>query len=185
MPKTTYLLMNKNHPLLSFYAKETICGYRFEKIETFVETKFLPPRFNNIDTWISKRNYAKRKEHLQPWLHEWGIDNGVGFIVDNDTFEILRFAPVFDHNMALLARAMQSDLDDFEHYYRGLSHKIDGEFVDVARKLLTPDIRTDVETLTDFAFTEDDKYNLPPERLAFLSKAVRKQVRGILSSEGL
>ncbi len=369
MSKTTYLLMNKNCPLLSFYAKEANGFTQLLEAEVYVDTKRLPPRFSDIDTWISNRNYAKHKEHLQQWLHEWGIDNAVGFIelthalslndslwvkpedstltweqvnlynndftdvvsvtafetglhglklsttspeftsegsfekcwiketdgiylykkgssgfanagleayseyyatqlsrvlcrsyvsyelvqfkkslvsrckmfttenegfmpiykfldpnkvynypqlldfcaaydceedfrrmiildaiifnvdrhlgnfgfiVDNDTFEILRFAPVFDHNMALLARAMQSDLDDFERYYRGLSHKIDGEFVDVARKLLTPDIRANVETLADFAFTEDVKYNLPPERLAFLTQAVRKQVRGIL-----
>ena len=103
-----------------------------------------------------------------------------GFIIDNDTFEILRFAPVFDHNMALLARAMQSDLEDFEHYYRTLGHKIDGEFVDVARKLLTPAIRKDVEALTDFRFTESEHYNLPAKRLEFLSKAVRNQIQGIL-----
>jgi hypothetical protein len=104
-----------------------------------------------------------------------------GFMIDNDTFEILRFAPVFDHNMALLARAMQSDLDDFEHYYNMIGHKIGGEFVDVARKLLTPAIRRDVEQLTDFAFAEDKYLNLPAARLDFLSNAVRQQVRGILS----
>lgn len=370
MPSTTYLLMNKNRPLLSFYAKEAISGYHLEELETFANPQLFPPRFNNINTWISNRNYAKHKEHLQKWLHEWGIDNTVGFIelthalslndslwvkpetssltweqvnlytndftdvvsvtafetglhelklsttspeftsegsfekcwiketdgiylykkgssgfanagleayseyyasqlsgtlcrsfvpyelvqfkkslvsrckmfttenegfipiykflnpdiiynyddllafcatyhceedfrrmiildaiifnvdrhlgnfgfiVDNDTFRILRFAPVFDHNMALLARAMQSDLDDFEHYYRGLGHKIDGEFVDVARKLLTPEIRPDVEKLTDFSFTEDAKYNLPPDRLDFLTRAVRRQISGILN----
>ena len=83
--------------------------------------------------------------------------------------------------MALLARAMQSDLDDFEHYYRTLGHKIDGEFVDVARKLLTPAIRNDVEALINFEFTEDTHYNLTSNRLEFLSKAVRNQVHGILT----
>lgn len=367
---TTYLLMNKNRPLLSFHPKETISGYRLIVADTFAEPSLFPPRFNNIDTWVSNRNYAKHKEHLQGWLHEWGIDNAVGFldithalslndslwvkkaesdltweqvslyqneftdvvsvtafetglhglklsttspeftsegsfekcwtresdgiylykkgssgfvnagleaysefyasqlsskicksfvpydivkfkksivsrcqmftteqegfipiykflnpeinytyedliefchqygceedfrrmivldaiifnvdrhlgnfgfIVDNDTFEILRFAPVFDHNMALLARAMQSDLDDFEHYYRTLGHKIDGEFVDIARKLLTPAIRKDVEALVNFEFTEDTHYNLTSKRLEFLSKAVRNQVQGILN----
>lgn len=368
---STYLLMNKNRPLLSFYSKETISGFpELKESKRFADQTLLPPRFSDIQTWVTNRNYAKHKEHLQGWLHEWGIDNAVGFldithalslndslwvkkensdlgweqvnlyqneftdvvsvtafetglhglklsttspeftsegsfekcwtketdgiylykkgssgfansglepyseyyasqlsskicnsfvpydivkfkksivskckmftneqegfipiykfldpekvydypqliafcqqydceedfrrmiildavifnvdrhlgnfgfIVDNDTFEILRFAPVFDHNMALLARAMQSDLDDFEHYYRTLGHKIDGEFVDVAKKLLTPAIRKDVEELTDFQFTEDAYYNLPAKRLEFLSKAVRNQIRGILS----
>ena len=103
-----------------------------------------------------------------------------GFIVDNETFEILRFAPVFDHNMALLARAMQSDLENFDSYYQMLGHKIGGDFVSVAKKLMTPDIRRDVEELREFAFVPDDKYNLPMERLEFLSAAVRKQVEEIL-----
>lgn len=368
---TTYLLMNKNRPLLSFYPQEVIDGFlELKEDKCYVEQCLLPPCFSDIDTWVSNRNYAKHKEHLQCWLHEWGIDNAIGFldithalslndslwvkkadsdltweqvnlyqneftdvvsvtafetglhglklsttspeftsegsfekcwtkendgiylykkgssgfanagleaysefyasqlsakvcksfvpydivkfkkcivsrckmftseqegfvpiykfldskktynfpkliefcrqygceedfrrmivldaiifnvdrhlgnfgfIVDNDTFEILRFAPVFDHNMALLARAMQSDLDDFEHYYRTLGHKIDGEFVDVARKLLTPAIRNDVEALINFEFTEDTHYNLTSKRLEFLSKAVRNQVHGILT----
>lgn len=366
----TYLLMNKNRPLLSFYPKETISGYRLIEADIYVDSSSLPPRFKDINTWVTNRNYAKHKEHLQEWLHEWGIDNAVGFLdithtlslndslwvkkensdldweqvnlyyneftdvvsvtafetglhglklsttspeftsegsfekcwtkesdgiylykkgssgfanagleayseyyasqlssrlcnssvpydivkfkknivsrckmftseqegfipiyklldsekvynyedlidfcrqygceedfrrmivldavifnvdrhlgnfgfmIDNDTFEIIRFAPVFDHNMALLARALQSDLNDFEHYYRTLGHKIDGEFVDIAKKLLTPAIRKDVEALTNFQFAESEHYNLPAKRLEFLSKAVQNQIQSILS----
>ena len=83
--------------------------------------------------------------------------------------------------MALLARAMQSDLDDFENYYKTLGHKIDGEFVDVARKLLTLSIRKDVEKLADFRFIPDEHYNLPTPRLEFLSNTVRNQILGIFN----
>lgn len=364
-----YVLMNKNIPLLTFVAEERVAGYRLIEKKRMVEDRLLPPKFSDINTWVSNRNYAKHKEHLRTWLREWGIDNLVGFmeithalslndslwvksedskltwetvnlytneftdvvsvtafetglrglrlsttspeftsegsfekcwireqdgvylykkssygfanagleaysefyasqlagkicksfvdydivkfkksivsrckmftseqegfvpiykfldetkvydyeelidffkelgmeeefrrmivldaiifnvdrhfgnfgfIVDNETFEILRFAPVFDHNMALLARAMQSDLEDFEPYYNSIGHKIGGEFVSVARKLMTPAIREDVEKLKEFAFVPDSQYNLPMERLKFLSQAVRTQVKGVL-----
>lgn len=364
-----YVLMNKNRLLLTFVAEEAEGFMQLKETERLVDDVLLPPKFSDINTWISNRNYAKHKEHLRTWLREWGIDNPVGFIeithalslndslwvksgdseltweevnlytndftdvvsmtafetglrglrlsttspeftsegsfekcwirekdgvylykkssygfanagleaysefyasqlsgrictsfvdydivkfkknivsrckmftneregfvpvykfldetkvydypqliaffkelgmeedfrrmivldaiifnvdrhfgnfgfiVDNETFEILRFAPVFDHNMALLARAMQSDLDDFEPYYNSIGHKIGGEFVSVAEKLLTPAIRKDVEQLREFAFVPDSQYNLPMERLDFLSQAVRTQVKGVL-----
>lgn len=364
-----YILLNKNRPLLTFSAEESDGFIELKENQRLVEDALLPPRFSDIETWVSQRNYAKHKEHLKAWLREWGIDDLVGFleithalslndslwvkrrdseltweavnlytneftdvvsytafetglkglrlsttspeftsegsfekcwiresdgvylykkssygfanagleaysefyasqlsqricksyvnyeivqfkknivsrckmftseqegfvpiykyldsskiynypqliafckelgmeeefrrmiildaiifnvdrhlgnfgfIVDNETFEILRFAPVFDHNMALLARAMQSDLENFDSYYQMLGHKIGGDFVSVAKKLMTPDIRRDVEELREFAFVPDDKYNLPMERLEFLSVAVRKQVEEIL-----
>lgn len=114
-----------------------------------------------------------------------------GFIVDNDTFQILAFAPVFDHNKSLLSCAAETDFAAFDKYRQGIGHMLGGAFTDVARRLLTPAIRRDLETLTDVSFTPQDKmeegapwpaakYGLPRERLSFLSKAVREQVRKIL-----
>ena len=68
---TTYVLMNKNRPLLSFYPKETISGFmELQEYKRYVESDLLPPSFSNINTWVTKRNHAKEKEHLQGWLHE-------------------------------------------------------------------------------------------------------------------
>ena len=40
----------------------------------------LYPGFVSIADWIDRRNYAKHKEHLRRWLHEWQIDNIKGFL---------------------------------------------------------------------------------------------------------
>ena len=77
----TFLLMNKNLPLLSFFSEETIYGFpELKEDQRFVDQSLLPPRFSDIQTWVTNRNYAKHKEHLQGWLHEWGIDNAIGFL---------------------------------------------------------------------------------------------------------
>lgn len=115
-----------------------------------------------------------------------------GFIVDNDTFQILGFAPMFDHNRSLLAGAVETDFEAFDKYRQGIGHMLGGAFTDVARRLLTPAIRRDLEMLSDFSFTPQDKmgercsapptkYKFPEDRLSFLSKAVREQVREILA----
>lgn len=115
-----------------------------------------------------------------------------GFLVDNDTFQILGFAPVFDHNRSLLAGAVEADFAAFDKYRQGIGHMLGGAFTDVARRLLTPAIRRDLEMLLDFSFTPPEKmregcpappaiYEFSEERLSFLSKAVREQVREILA----
>lgn len=105
-----------------------------------------------------------------------------GFIVDNDTFRIKRFAPVFDHNMALLARAMDNSLTDDAEYYRSLGHKIGSDFTPTAHALLTPRTKDILHSLCDFKFTTHDKYNLPEKRLTFLETLVRQQASSILKN---
>lgn len=105
-----------------------------------------------------------------------------GFIVDNDTFRIKRFAPVFDHNMALLARAMDNSLDADAEYCRSLGHKIGSDFIPTAHALITPRTKDILHSLCNFKFTTHDKYNLPENRLAFLSAIVRQQASSILNT---
>ena len=46
-----------------------------------------------------------------------------GFLVENATGEILRMAPLFDHNMACLPMMMETD--DFDEYISLIGPKID------------------------------------------------------------
>ena len=104
-----------------------------------------------------------------------------GFIVDNDTFRVKRFAPVFDHNMALLARAMDASLVNDAQYYEGLGHKIGSGFIPSARALASSRTKDILRSILDFRFTPHRSYNLPQERLSFLEALVRKQASSILS----
>lgn len=104
-----------------------------------------------------------------------------GFIVDNDSFEILRFAPVFDHNMSMLARAMKMDLTEGSEYIRERTHKMGGDFVKVGRGLLDDDIRERLESLIDIPLKLHDQFNLPKERTDFLDKLIQKHIREMLA----
>ena len=104
-----------------------------------------------------------------------------GFIVDNDTFRIKRFAPVFDHNMALLARAMDNSLDADVEYCRSLGHKIGSDFIPTARALLNPRTKDILRSLCDFKFLAHEKFNLSQKRLSFLETIVRQQASSILN----
>ncbi len=103
-----------------------------------------------------------------------------GFIIDNDTNKVLRFAPVFDHNMAMLSRAMKEDLVPDSPYIAQMGHKINGDFIPVAKAIATDRMKTKLQELKDVELKLHDKYNLPKERTDFLEGAVRSQIRGIL-----
>ena len=104
-----------------------------------------------------------------------------GFIVDNDTFRIKRFAPVFDHNMALLARGLGNALEEEADYIRSLGHKGGADFVAAAKSVITSRTRSILHSLQDFSFVRHKSYNLPAKRLRFLESMIRHQVRSILA----
>ena len=73
-----YLLLNKDRVLLSFSVRRDDFGQDVcSELERYAP---LPPGFVSIENWIDRRNYAKNKEHLRRWLHEWQIDNVKGFL---------------------------------------------------------------------------------------------------------
>lgn len=118
------------------------------------------------------------------WNQDRHLGN-FGFIVDNDTQEILRFAPVFDHNMSLLSKAMEQDLwEEFENYVKeyDIGHKLGGDFLPVGRSMMTEKLTEDLKQLRNFEFTLHEKYNLPELRIRFLNKLVQEQARKLLYS---
>ena len=103
-----------------------------------------------------------------------------GFMVDNDTFEVLRFAPVFDHNMAMLARAMKEDLVTDSPYIKEMGHRIGPDFVPAARLLLTDREKERLRSIQNDPLRLHGAYNLPRERTDFLEETVHLQIRRIL-----
>ena len=105
-----------------------------------------------------------------------------GFTVDNDTFKIKRFAPVFDNNMSLIARGMDKTMNEDIENVKSMGHKIGSgfDFVTTARVMLTQRTKNILHQLQDFTFTRHKTYNLPARRLRLLENLVRGQVREIL-----
>ncbi|MBQ3106108.1 MAG: hypothetical protein IJC51_01340 [Eggerthellaceae bacterium] len=101
-----------------------------------------------------------------------------GFLVDNDTGEVLRMAPLFDHNMACLPMMMAQD--DFDEYVSMIGPKIGNDFIAVARALLTPAIRAKLIDLKDFEYT-DPGLDYPAWKLDAVNRLKDHMVKAILA----
>lgn len=100
-----------------------------------------------------------------------------GFLVDNATGEILRMAPLFDHNMACLPMMMEQD--DFEEYVNAIGPKIGTDFITIARALMTPAIRAKLVELRDFEYT-DPGFDYPKWKLDAVNRLKNRQIAKLL-----
>lgn len=101
-----------------------------------------------------------------------------GFMVNNDTGEVLRMAPLFDHNMACLPMMMEHD--DFDQYVSMIGPKIGNDFVGIARQLMTPQIRAKLIGLKDFEYA-DPGFDYPAWKLEAAKRLKDRQVEALLS----
>ncbi len=101
-----------------------------------------------------------------------------GFMVNNDTGEVLRMAPLFDHNMACLPMMMEGD--DFDWYLSMIGPKIGTGFIPIARELMTPQIRSKLVALKDFEYT-DPGLGYPAWKLASVQRLKDVQVAALLA----
>lgn len=103
-----------------------------------------------------------------------------GIIFDNDTLEVLKMAPVFDYNQALLPYAVEEELLHPNDYLRTKAPKLGDDFLRSAKAALTPEIRADLINLHGFHFQyiDSDKFDL--QRVKLLERLVNRQIEGIL-----
>ena len=100
-----------------------------------------------------------------------------GFLVDNATGEVLRMAPLFDHNMACLPMMMQHD--NFEEYVNAIGPKIGTDFIAIARAVMTPSIRAQLIDLKDFEYT-DPGFDYPAWKLDAVNRLKNRQIQKLL-----
>lgn len=96
-----------------------------------------------------------------------------GFLIDNDTFEIKSFAPLFDFNISMLCFATDADLETdatLAGYFErnDVGHKLGGDFVEVAHALMTPERRSRMPKAA--SLPRHPKYNLPDRRMERLDE---------------
>ncbi len=100
-----------------------------------------------------------------------------GFLVSNATGEVLRMAPLFDHNMACLPMMMEHD--DFEQYVEAIGPKIGTDFIAIARAVMTPGIKAKLIELKDFEYA-DPGYGYPKWKLDAVNRLKRRQISLLL-----
>lgn len=112
--------------------------------------------------------------------------NNFGFIIDNRTLEIKGFAPLFDHNLALLPYAEEESEFQFGgDYYKEHGPKIGDDWIPTAVACLTPETRKVLINLRDFAFDRHPKYNLPEWRLKAMENEMHEIIDTILDKDAL
>ena len=101
-----------------------------------------------------------------------------GVLVNNLSGEVTDFAPLFDHNLALLPYLMETD--DVDEYLAGQGPKIGDDFIRVARAVLTGSLRTTLINLKDFEYT-DPGLDFPKWKLDLINRLKSRQIEMILA----
>lgn len=110
-----------------------------------------------------------------------------GFLVDNDTFAIKSFAPLFDFNMSMLCFATDGDLETDETVARyfelnGVGHRLGGDFANVARALMTPERRDRLPQAVQLP--RHSRYNLIDERMDHLDAIFQQHYDYVVNDRG-
>lgn len=106
-----------------------------------------------------------------------------GFLVDNETNEIVAPAPLFDHGNALfnlVGRDALTSLDALEAYADTQMPCVYDDFFGTAKKVMTEEHRAALRHLLTFRFKRHSRYNLPPQRLKLIEKVVQNRARKLL-----
>ena len=109
-----------------------------------------------------------------------------GFMVDNETFRIVGFAPLFDYNLSMLCGALDSDIKTVEAFHKyeddyQVGHKLGGKFSNVGKAILTPDIKETVPQ--SISFPRHSRYNLNDERVEKLTDIIEENLSKILGKQ--
>ena len=138
--------------------------------------------------------YRSRGEDFVKALHDMLVFDAVicntdrhfgnfGFLVDNETNEIVAPAPLFDHGNSLFNFAGQdalASLENLEAYADTMVPCVYDDFFETARKVMTEEHRAALRHLLTFRFKRHSRYNLPPQRLKLIEKMVRTRARKLL-----
>ena len=106
-----------------------------------------------------------------------------GFLVDNETNQIVAPAPLFDHGNVLFNFAgwdALASLEGMQEYADTLLPCVYDDFFETAKKVMTEEHRAALRHLLTFRFKRRSRYNLPPERLKLIEKMVQSRARKLL-----
>lgn len=107
--------------------------------------------------------------------------NNYGYLIDNRSGIICGFAPLFDHGLGLLAYYpfSKSNFSDIFIYADSRKMSCDADFVAVAKKCITPEIRSMLINLRGFKLKP--VFNDSESATNSLSKVIQRQIIKILA----
>lgn len=192
-------------PYLEFYTNQVESLFEFESIkyEVFEYRKrlvskcelFTNEHFGYVPIY---KLIGNEKEYLKKAIEVYGIENfqdlmvfdviigntdrhfgNFGMIVNNDTNEIAKTAPIFDNGHSFLNNIPLKDLMEFqkkeivEKYIYEKSTPFNIRFIDVLKLYLKERHIKILEKLVDFQFKEHPKYNVEDEALEMYGEYVK------------
>lgn len=105
-----------------------------------------------------------------------------GYLVDNDTGQFLRPAPIFDNGRSLLYDASRYDLAHLDEYMQGAGGQGASLRFDTQAKLFVENRhREGLRKLAAFSFKNHPTCPLPPETLQYLTAFVRQRAQQVIS----
>lgn len=106
-----------------------------------------------------------------------------GFLVNNETFERVAMAPVFDYNRAMFPYAdWYEGFPDMDKWVRERGPQIGTDYYETAEALMTPAIRSDLINLKDLVLevNTDDKFD--KNRLTIVNEFKNIQIDRLLGN---
>lgn len=96
-----------------------------------------------------------------------------GMIVDNNTNEVLRPAPIFDNGLSILNRPTKDDLPNIKLYMKQYDSYFRYDFDEQLKIFVKPRHIKNLKKLTEFRFKKHPKFNLSDEWLKPIESHIR------------
>ncbi len=106
--------------------------------------------------------------------------NNIQFLVDSDTYEIIRLAPVFDNGMGLCSHCKNESADDFIEYGNNHVPFAYYSFDDHIPALMSDDMYRRLNDIKDFHFVNHSGYPVSSERLSALNGFIKHRIGKLL-----
>lgn len=106
-----------------------------------------------------------------------------GVLVDNNTNQIVRPAPLFDHGNSLFNFAGREDLESpeaFQAYIETLLPATYDDFIQTAKEIMTDKNREQLRHLLNYKIKKNARYNVSNARYKLIVSQVQKRVRLLL-----
>lgn len=108
-----------------------------------------------------------------------------GFLIDNQTNQIVSPAPLFDHGNSLFHFAGQDvwqSQESLDEYIETLLPSVYDDFLGTAQAWMTSEHRQKLRHLLQFRFKKHSRYNLPKQRLRMIEAQIQKRAKILLEA---
>lgn len=106
-----------------------------------------------------------------------------GILIENDTVQPIRMAPIFDFNLSLFPYASEAELSNPGDMLLQYAPIIGNDFTRIGQRAMTDAIRKKVKELEGFQFAFRGNEEFTESRVRLLESIVDRQIEAVLSNE--